>query len=238
MSLLQYILNFSRRGLNEDDFILGDHNIDTYNYVRQFPDWPNKIIFISGPEGSGKKHISEYWNKSSEATKIELFNETEKKLNQLLESNNCFILENIDIYFTRKFILRNLDNHDFKCFEKTIFSILDHVINENKYLFITSKEAPNELNIKLADLKSRILSVASLKVTLPNENALKTFLIREFSNRQLKINNDICEYILKHSKRSFDDLEALVNKIDTLSLHKKRNITKPFIKEVLENDPG
>jgi chromosomal replication initiation ATPase DnaA len=238
MNILQFILNFSRRGFNDDDFILGDHNIETYNYIRQYPDWPNKIIFISGPEGSGKQHISDFWRKSSKATNIEFFNETEKKLNLLLESNNCFIIENINIYFTRKFLLRNLDNHDFDCFEKTIFAVIDHVINENKFLLITSEIAPNNLNIKLADLKSRILSVATLRVNLPNEHALKTFLVREFSNRQLKINNDICEYILKHSNRSFKELEVLVNKLDTLSLYQKRNITKPFIKEVMENESG
>ncbi len=238
MNILQNILNFSRRDFNDDEFILGNHNIETYNYIRQYPDWPNKIMFISGPNGSGKRHIGNFWQRNSSATKIEFFNETEKKLNLLLESNNCFIIENINRYFTRKFLLRNLDKHDFNCFEKTIFAVIDHVINENKFLLITSTNAPNDLNIKLADLKSRILSVATLRLSLPNENALKTFLIREFSNRQLKINNDICEYILKHSNRSFNDLEILVNKLDTLSLYQKRNITKPFIKEVMENESG
>ena len=238
MNILQYILNFSRRGFNDDDFILGDHNIETYNFIRQYPDWPNKIIFISGPDGSGKIIFAIFGKKSSKATKIEFFNETEKKLNLILESNNCFIIENLNIYFTRKFLLRNLDNHDFDCFEKTIFAVIDHVINENKFLLITSEIAPSDLNIKLADLNQEFCLWQRFELIYLMNMLLKTFLIREFSNRQLKINNDICEYILKHSNRSFKDLEILVNKLDTLSLYQKRNITKPFIKEVMENEKG
>ncbi|MBT4989072.1 MAG: hypothetical protein HOM96_00820 [Rickettsiales bacterium] len=236
MKLLQYILNFGRRNAISDEFILGNHNIETYNYISQYPNWPNKIIFICGPDGSGKNHICDYWQKLSNASYIELFNGNEKNLNSILENNDCFIIENLETYFSRKFILRNMDNHDFNCFEQTIFSILDHIINENKYLLISSQLQQKDLNIKLADLNSRMMSLAKLKVAVPDEHALKTFLIREFSARQLKINNDLCDYILKRSVRSFDELTELVNKLDMLSLYKKRNITKPFIKEVMDNE--
>ncbi|MBT4922596.1 MAG: hypothetical protein HON23_06265 [Rickettsiales bacterium] len=238
MKLLQYFLNFNRKNSFSDEFILGNHNIDAYNYLRLYPNWPNKILFINGPEGAGKSYICDYWKKLANASYINLFTETEKGLNTILENNDCFIIENIDIYFSRKFILRNLDNHDFQCFEKVIFKIMDHVITENKFLLISSHLLPKDMNIELSDLLSRLMSIATIKTHIPDEQTLKTFLIREFSTCQLKINNDLCDYILKKSVRSFDELHALVSKIDTLSMHNKRNITKPFIKEVMENEIG
>ena len=173
MSFFQYILNINKKQQLASDFILGNHNIETYNYIRQFSNWSNKIIFLNGPDGSGKNHICKFWQSFSNAVKIELFNDNEKNLNQILESNNCFIIENLEIYFSRKYILRNLDNHDFECLQKTIFSILDHVINENKFLLISSEITAVDMNITLADLKSRLMSFATLKLKTPDDQALK-----------------------------------------------------------------
>ena len=45
--------------------------------------------------------------------------------------------------------------------------------------------------------------------------------------------NDIFNYILRRVERSYKGIYDIVNKLDILSLEKKRQLTIPLIKEIL-----
>ena len=52
--------------------------------------------------------------------------------------------------------------------------------------------------------------------------------------KQFIINsNDIFEYILRRVDRTYQAINEIVNKLDVLSLEKKRQLTIPLIKEIL-----
>ena len=45
--------------------------------------------------------------------------------------------------------------------------------------------------------------------------------------------NDVFEFILRRVERSYKAIYDIVNKLDVLSLEKKRQLTIPLIKEIL-----
>ena len=63
---------------------------------------------------------------------------------------------------------------------------------------------------------------------------LLNILTKLFVDKQFIINsNDIFEFIIRRANRSYEEIINIVNKLDKLSLEKKRQLTIPLIKEIL-----
>ena len=53
---LPHAESFSR-----DNFLEGPANTAALSLIESWPDWPNRIMLLSGPEGSGKSHLAAIW---------------------------------------------------------------------------------------------------------------------------------------------------------------------------------
>ena len=63
---------------------------------------------------------------------------------------------------------------------------------------------------------------------------LLNILTKQFVDKQFILNsNSIFDYILKRANRSYAGMIKIVEKLDKLSLEKKRQLTIPLIKEIL-----
>src|SRR6202012_2272786 len=47
--------------LSRDNFLEGPANAEALALVERWPDWPNRIMLLVGPEGSGKSHLAAIW---------------------------------------------------------------------------------------------------------------------------------------------------------------------------------
>ena len=47
--------------LSRDDFLEGPTNAAALSLIDSWPDWPNRIMLLAGPEGSGKSHLAAIW---------------------------------------------------------------------------------------------------------------------------------------------------------------------------------
>src|SRR5713226_8125257 len=47
--------------LTRDNFLEGPANEAGLALVDSWPDWPNRIMLLVGPEGSGKSHLASIW---------------------------------------------------------------------------------------------------------------------------------------------------------------------------------
>src|SRR6202789_4649181 len=47
--------------LTRDNFLEGPANESGLALVDSWPDWPNRIMLLVGPEGSGKSHLAAIW---------------------------------------------------------------------------------------------------------------------------------------------------------------------------------
>ena len=47
--------------LTRDNFLEGPANEAALSLIESWPDWPNRIMLLVGPEGSGKSHLAAIW---------------------------------------------------------------------------------------------------------------------------------------------------------------------------------
>lgn len=80
---------------------------------------------------------------------------------------------------------------------------------------------------------SRLLAVPHATILPPDEEALQIFLHKYFSERQLKITEDVVAYMVSRIERSFAAARTAANHMEKQSLIEKREITIPFAKKVL-----
>ena len=215
----QLLLNFKfSKNYKKDDFFVSKSNFFAFNLINTWPKWEKNILNVCGERYSGKTHLSEiFLNKN----KIKLFDSVNFKYN---ENENLRFYENI--------ILENFnENID----EKSIFSLINFVDQNNKYLLINSLKPINEMNFKLEDLKSRAKNCLVAKIEQPDDQLVKVLIAKSLSDRQIKINNKLIEFTVKRITRSYGKIFEFIYKIDEVSLKKKKSIDLKTIKNVLEN---
>ena len=143
------------------------------------------------------------------------------------------VIENTNKNFKTKqaVIIEDLDEN---FSENLLYTVLNLVEQENKYLLITSLEPLNKFNFKLPDLISRIRNCLIIGIKNPDDNLIFALLIKYLSDRQINIDKKLIEYIIKRIDRSYEKIFLFIHKIDKLSLKKGRPINLATIKEVLE----
>lgn len=123
-----------------DDFFVSKSNYFAYNLVLNWPKWEKNIINLNGEKFCGKTHLTKIFIKKFTAFKIEANDLTDEKIKEFKVHQN-FVLENFDS------VLLN---------EKLIYSLINIIEQDNKYLIITSRKPLVDFSFKLNDLHSRL----------------------------------------------------------------------------------
>ena len=194
---------------NFHDFYVNKTNVNAYNGIIENK---NKNILLIGPKKSGKTYLSDIWIQKNNAIKLN------NNFNQIINNSYNIIIDNINKNYN----------------EEELFHILNHCKFNNSKILITSNLEINEINFVLKDLISRLKTFTYLKINQPDDDMLTKILTKLFIKKQFVINsNEVFQYILKNANRSYLNIFNIVNKLDYLSLEKKRQLTIPLIKEIL-----
>ena len=118
--------------------------------------------------------------------------------------------------------------------EENLFHIINHCKLFNLKIYLTSSIDLNNHKFKLKDLYSRLRAFYYINIEKPDDEMCKMFMTKLFYEKQIIIKNkEIFEYIINRVNRSYNDIYLFVEKIDKLSLEKKRQLTIPLIKEII-----
>ena len=130
---------------------------------------------------------------------------------------------------------QNIVIEDFneRCDEEAVYSLIDMVEKENKYLLITSVRAVNEMKIKLKDLSSRFKNILTAKIDKPDDDLIYALIVKNFSDSQIILDKKLINFICKRIARSYDKISEFLCTIDEISLKKKKPINLKIIKEIL-----
>lgn len=199
----------------EENFIVSESNILAYSYILNWPDWKGNILYIYGAKSCGKSHLLNIWAKNSVAEFITFENISKNNVNY--KSN--LIVEDIDLINNEKSLF-----HFYNNFKEA---------SEGTYLIFSANASPSKLNLKLPDLISRLNANNSIKIDEPDESLFKQYIFKSFSNKQIKIENDVINFIFLRIERSFSAINELVNILDKESLKHQRKVTIPFVKQYL-----
>ena len=216
METSQYILEFPvLQSHSTDDFVVGGCNRVAAGYVHAWPDWSSHALVLVGEEGSGKTHLAKIWQEKTDA--LELSPE------ELNDENAPVIWKNI--------LIENAQNVKG---QEGLLHLYNQVGANKGSLLMTATAPPKNWNITLNDLQSRLNSIPVARLSGPDEEILAAAMAKQFSDRQIQVDDAVIEYLLKRMERSFPEVRRIVGNVDTLSLREKARVTIPLARKVLE----
>jgi chromosomal replication initiation ATPase DnaA len=200
----------------EEDFYVSENNFEAYKLIESWPKWSCKFINIFGPSGCGKTHLANIFNK-----KINCFFIKASELNNntlsSIKVKECLII----------------DEYKNNVEENLLYSILNQSNLSNHYIIINSLKPILSVKVKLNDLRSRFSSFVGVGIDLPTDELIKVIISKSFSDKQVKIESKLLEYITKNIERSYAAVFDLIDKLDDSSLSTGKSININLIKKAL-----
>jgi len=95
--------------------------------------------------------------------------------------------------------------------------------------------APLHLNLR-EDLRTRIGQSLIFEVKALNDDDRLAILNAQAAARGLRLDPDIVQYLLRHGRRDLTSLLRTLDALDAASLERKRAITLPLLREILQRD--
>ena len=213
----QKIIKFPHeKNLKDSDFFVSKSNKHVHDFLLSWPNWEKNLVNICGENFSGKSHL------------INIFI---KKFKGVIFNADTFDdddLSSLDIH--QNIVLENLNN---EINEKLIYTLINIVEQNDKYLIITSYKSISEFNFNLDDLKSRAKNFLIQDIQKPDDELIFALLIKNLSDRQITIEKKLVNYIVKRIHRSYSKIFDFIYKIDEMSLKKKKPININLVKEIL-----
>ena len=214
----QILFNFKlNKNYLDQDYYLSSSNQEAYNLINCWPKWIKKTINLYGEKFSGKSHLVSIFEKKTACIKVFSRKFSDETI-QNIKTKQAVIIEDLDENFS----------------ENLLYTVLNIIEQENKYLLITSLEPLNKFNFKLPDLISRIRNCLIIGIKNPDDNLIYALLIKYLSDRQINIDKKLIEYIIKRIDRSYEKIFLFIYKVDELSLKKGKPVDLATIKEALK----
>jgi chromosomal replication initiation ATPase DnaA len=210
---------------NRENFILSESNKSAVKLIEKLKSWQintniNSIpaALIYGPSGCGKTHLSHIYKQSNNSL---FFSSIASQDIRLAEKNKSFILD------------------DFSPGNNYPSETVMHFLNEVKYnsgsVLILSKKSAHEMDWGLPDLNSRLRSLMTCKIELPDDILLYTLLIKYADEKKIILNDKQCIYILDRVERNFETIIKVIDHLDRFSLETKKKITLNMINNIINS---
>ena len=197
---------------NLENFYVSKANKDAYDFIINENKYSNYII-LYGPKKSGKTHLGLIWKKMNKAITY-----NSDLYNNIIQSNNHIFFDNF---------LEDLN-------EENLFHLINHCFNNDLKILLCTDKLISNYTFELKDLSSRLKSFNFIEIKKPDDELIVNLINKLLYDKQIIINNsEIFSYVLKRINRTYKDIYLLVDKIDKLSLEKKRELTVPLIKELI-----
>lgn len=215
---LAFALNYPE-SFARDDFIAGPSNAAALALIGSWPDWPNKIMALIGPEGSGKTHLASIWASEAGARVI-----------------GARSLGYIDIpasLATGALVVEDLAAEDLN--ERSLFHLLNLAREEGATLLITGRAPPAGFLVETRDLASRLRAIPVVTVSPPDDMLLRALIVKLASDRQIMMDEALVSYLITRIERSFAAARAAVRRLDEEAMRQKRPVTRALAAELFRN---
>jgi len=216
METNQYILDLPvLQSSSMEDFVVGECNRVAAELISAWPKWPSHALVLAGPGASGKTHLANVWQGRAAATVIEAENLTIEVVPHL---GRAVIVENAER--TRDW--------------EALLHLYNWLAANQSFLLMTAHRIPANWPLDLKDLSSRLKSVPCVRLEDPDQDILAAVMMKQFSDRQILVDQAVIGYLLKRMERSFEAVQTIVRRIDRMALEKKVPVTVPLARQALE----
>jgi chromosomal replication initiation ATPase DnaA len=204
-------VSFSR-----DDFLEGPSNSAALRLIERWPDWPARVVVVTGPEGSGKSHLANIWSNEAGARTLAARALDQSSVPAAL-ATGALALENVS---------EDVD-------ETALFHLLNLANEQRAHVLITARRPPGLWMIRLPDLASRLRALPVVELKPPDDALLRAVLVKLFADRQLAVDETLIAYLLTRIERSFAASRAAVALLDREALRQQRPVTRALAAELM-----
>ncbi len=216
-NLNQQILNFNyQQNFKDQDFYVSKCNEYSFKLLNSWPKWEKNFVNLIGENFSGKSHLVNIFLQNFKGIKIP----AEKIDNSFLKKIKIY--ENIIV----EDLTLNID-------EKLLFTLINTIEQDNKYLIVTSTKPIVKFKFSLNDLNSRSKNFILSEIEKPEDDLMYALILKNLSDRQISIDKKLIDFIIKRISRSYGKISDFIYKIDEISLKRKKPIDFKIIKEAL-----
>ena len=198
---------------DQDSLLLSSSNMDVWQWLSSWPNWPLPQVVVCGDEGCGKTHMAR------SLLGIYISPENYRQYDQLtlVQSKSLLIIDDYDRF----------DD------ESWLFHLFNLIKEHQGHAVYFSKQTPSSHLFNLPDLASRLRSLPCLTIQEPDDDLFRQLLKKELYNKGIICGDEIMEYIYRRFDRSYETIHNLVQLIDDKTLNHQRSLSLPFFKEIL-----
>lgn len=202
-----------------DDFLGGPSNAAALTLIDSWPDWPNRIVALVGPEGAGKSHLATIWAVQAGARSIGARTLDDTIVPAALATGRLVVEDVAEAGFD----------------ETAMFHLLNLAREEAAFVLLTARTAPATWAVRIPDLASRLRALPVIALAPPDDALLRAVLVKLFADRQLAVDEPLIGYVTRRIGRSFADAQAAVAKLDQEAMRRQRPLTRLLAAEVLRS---
>ena len=216
-NLNQQILSFDYdQNFKDQDFYVSKSNEYSFKLLNSWPKWEKNFINLIGENFSGKSHLINIFLQNFKGIKITASKITNDFLKEIKIHENIIIED----------LLESID-------ENLLFTLINNIEQDNKYLIVTSTKPVVDFKFKLQDLNSRSKNFLLSAIEKPEDDLMYALILKNLSDRQISIDKRLIDFIIKRISRSYGKISDFIYKIDEISLKRKKPIDFKIIKEAL-----
>ena len=172
------------QNFEDEDFFISKSNEHILKLLNKWPKWEKNFLNIIGEKFSGKTHLINIFLKKFNGLKLNAENLNNEDLKKIK------LFENI--------ILEDLNE---KINEKLIFTLLNIIEQDNKYIIVTTIKPVVDIDFSLIDLKSRTKNFLLQKIEKPDDDLMFALILKNLSDRQISLDKKLINYIIKRIDR-------------------------------------
>jgi chromosomal replication initiation ATPase DnaA len=202
-----------------DNFLEGPANAAGLALVDSWPEWPNRIMLLVGPEGSGKSHLAAIWAEQAGARSTSAHTLTASAVPAALA--------------TGALVVEDLNPPDVD--ERALFHLMNLTREDEAFVLITARLPPSAFQIELRDLRSRLRAVPRVPLLPPDDALFRALIVKFCADRQLAIDENVVSYLATRIERSYAAARRAVELLDTEALRQGRPVTRALAAELLRN---
>ena len=117
--------------------------------------------------------------------------------------------------------------------QEAMFHCFNEAAESNVLFVVTASRAPRDLDLSLADLRSRMQKGLIFQLQAADDGFKKQILQHRANSRGISLSDQVCDYILQRADRSLAGLIAVLERLDSESFQRQRRLTVPLVKDVM-----
>jgi chromosomal replication initiation ATPase DnaA len=200
-----------------EDFLPAPSNLDALTAIELWPNWAGRMVMLVGPEGAGKSHLGAIWARAASALSLAVQELDERSLEACARAH-AVLIEDAD-GATRA--------------EAFFFHLINTAMQNNAWLLLTCRTAPDAWGLSTPDLLSRLRLAPVVRLAAPDVELTEAVLFKLFSDRQLQVEPHVIAYIALRIERSLGAAREVVAMLDNEALTRGRRITRAMASDAM-----